>query len=67
MSATTVIQANSAGAVMASASQSPGRMAVRRFCSRPAAVIGLVVVVFFIVVAVFAPWTAPYGSSSSWS
>ncbi len=59
MSATVVTPSNSAGAVMASASQSPARMAVRRFAARPAAVAGLVVVVFFVLVAVFAPWIAP--------
>ncbi len=59
MSATVVTPSNSAGAVMASASQSPARMAVRRFAARPAAVVGLVVVAFFVIVAVFAPWIAP--------
>ena len=57
MSATAVD--NSAGAVMAVASQSPLRLAVRRFVRRPAAVAGLVVIVTFVLVAVFAPWLAP--------
>ncbi len=66
MSATTVT--NRAGAVMSTASQSPARMAVRRFTSRPAAVGGLVVVVFFIIVAVFAPWIAPFDPiKTSWT
>jgi peptide/nickel transport system permease protein len=62
MSATTAnsaTPANSAGAVMASASQSPARLAVRRFGKRPAAVAGLIVVVTFALVALFAPWIAP--------
>jgi peptide/nickel transport system permease protein len=49
----------SAGAVMAAASQSPGRLAVRRFLRRPAAVAGLIVVSLFVLAAVFAPWIVP--------
>ena len=65
MSATTP---NAAGAVMAAASQSPGRMAVRRFCSRPAAVGGLVVVTLFVLMAVLAPLLAPYDPiKTSWT
>jgi peptide/nickel transport system permease protein len=73
MSVTTVTPAgtapaNNAGAVMASASQSPGRMAIRRFCARPAAVGGLVVVVFFVLVAAFAPFIAPFDPvKTSWT
>jgi peptide/nickel transport system permease protein len=59
MSATVVTAGGSAGAVMAVASQSPARLAVRRFLRRPAAVVGLVVIVSFVVLAVFAPWLAP--------
>jgi peptide/nickel transport system permease protein len=55
----TVASGGSAGAVMAAASQSPGRLAVRRFMRRPAAVAGLVVVSLFVLAAVFAPWIAP--------
>jgi len=65
---TTAAPTNTAGAVMASASQSPGRMAIRRFCARPAAVGGLVVVVFFVLVAAFAPLIAPFDPvKTSWS
>jgi peptide/nickel transport system permease protein len=56
---TTVAGTASAGAVMAAASQSPGRLAVRRFLRRPAAVAGLIVVSLFVLAAVFAPWIAP--------
>ncbi len=38
---------------------SPGRLAWRRFCSRPAAVIGLVVVLAFFVIAALAPLLSP--------
>jgi peptide/nickel transport system permease protein len=65
---TTALAGNSAGAVMAADSQSPARLALRRFASRPAAVVALFVVVFFIVVAVFAPWIAPDDPiKTSWS
>jgi peptide/nickel transport system permease protein len=74
MSVTTVTPAgtgapaNTAGAVMASGSQSPGRMAIRRFVARPAAVGGLVVVVFFVLVAAFAPLIAPFDPvKTSWT
>ena len=40
-------------------SRSPARLAWQRFCARPAAVVALVVVSVFIVVALFAPWIAP--------
>ncbi len=39
--------------------QSPAKLAVWRFCRRPAALLGLFVVTVFILVAVFAPWIAP--------
>ena len=59
---------NRAGAVVAAESQSPARVALRRFSSRPAAVMALFVVVFFIVVAVFAPLIAPEDPvKTSWS
>jgi peptide/nickel transport system permease protein len=65
---TTALAANRAGAVMAADSQSPARLALRRFASRPAAVMALFVVVFFIVVAVFAPLIAPDDPiKTSWS
>ncbi|MCW3474005.1 ABC transporter permease [Limobrevibacterium gyesilva] len=66
MSATTA--APSARAAVAVVSQSPARLAWRRFCRRPAAVAGLVVVMLFIVVAAFAPLIAPVDPvKTSWS
>jgi peptide/nickel transport system permease protein len=70
MSATTAnpSEGNSAGAVMAAASQSPLRLAVRRFAGRPAAVMGLVVVALFVLAAVLAPLISPYDPiATSWS
>jgi peptide/nickel transport system permease protein len=43
-------------------------MAVRRFLARPASVVGLVVVVFFVLVAACAPWIAPFDPvKTSWT
>src|SRR5271167_3450163 len=48
--------------------QSPARLAVRRFCGRPAAVAGLFVVVLFFAVAILAPLIAPYDPvATSWT
>jgi peptide/nickel transport system permease protein len=53
---------------MATAHESPGRLALRRFARRPAAVSGMVVVVLFVVVAVGAPLLAPFDpNATSWS
>jgi peptide/nickel transport system permease protein len=41
------------------------RLLLRRFVRRPFAVIGFVVAVTFIVVAIFAPWVAPYSASET--
>ncbi len=47
---------------------SPARLALGRFTARPAAVFGLVVVVVFILIAVFAPLVAPYDPiATNWS
>ena len=47
--------------------QSPARLAVISFMQRPAAVLGLVVIVAFILVAVCAPLIAPYDPlATSW-
>ena len=47
---------------------SPGRRAIRRLARRRAALVGLCVVVFFVAIAVFAPWLAPYDPlATSWS
>jgi peptide/nickel transport system permease protein len=49
-------------------SQSPARLAWRRFRGRPAAMIGLVVVLLFIVMALAAPWIAPADPTrTSWT
>jgi len=69
MSATTVDQAaNDAGAVMAKAMQSPARLAVRRFFRRPAAVFGLFVITSFVLLALLAPFVAPFNpTQTSWT
>lgn len=48
--------------------QSPAKLAVWRFCRRPAALVGLFVVTVFIVVALLAPWIAPFDPiKTSWT
>ena len=57
-----------ASAPLIPAAKSPARLAVGRFCRRPAALIGLFVVVVFIVVALGAPLIAPYDPiKTSWT
>jgi peptide/nickel transport system permease protein len=52
----------------AAAAQSPAKVALRRFRARPAAIVALFVVVFFVLVAVFAGWIAPEDPvKTSWS
>ena len=47
---------------------SPGQRALRRLSARPTAMVGLGVVVFFVLLAIFAPWVAPYDPiATSWS
>ena len=47
---------------------SPGRRALRRLSARPTAMVGLGVVVFFVLLAIFAPWIAPHDPiATSWS
>jgi peptide/nickel transport system permease protein len=42
--------------------------AFKRLAQRPAAIVGLAVVVFFVAIAVLAPWVAPYDpAATSWS
>ena len=69
MSATMIDQAaNDAGAVMAKAMQSPARLAVRRFFRRPAAVFGLFVITSFVLLALLAPFVAPFNpTQTSWT
>src|SRR5712672_3438252 len=48
--------------------ESPARRALRRLFARKGAVVGLVVIAAFIVLAVFAPWIVPYDPiATSWS
>jgi peptide/nickel transport system permease protein len=48
--------------------ESPGRRALRRLFRRKAAVFGLCVVVLFVLIAVLAPWIAPYDPvKTSWT
>src|SRR5580658_5025972 len=48
--------------------RSPGQLALLRFLHRPIAVAGLVVIVAFILIAVFAPLIAPYDPiATSWT
>ena len=50
------------------AHSSPGRLALRRFTRRPAAVVGMAVVLLFVAMAVGAPLLAPYDpNATSWS
>jgi peptide/nickel transport system permease protein len=50
------------------AGESPTRRAIRRFFRHKLAVFGLVVVVAFILIALLAPWIAPYDPiETSWS
>jgi peptide/nickel transport system permease protein len=47
---------------------SPGQRALRRLSARPSAMFGLGVVVFFVLLAIFAPWIALYDPiATSWS
>jgi peptide/nickel transport system permease protein len=47
---------------------SPGRLALRALLSRPTAVFGGAVLIGVIVLALFAPWIAPYDPlATSWS
>ena len=49
-------------------SGSPGRLALRRFMGRPAAVLGFVVLAVFVAMAVAAPWVAPFDPvATSWT
>ena len=48
--------------------RSPARLAMQRFRGRPAAVAGLVVIMLFVLVAVFAPLIAQYDpEKTSWT
>lgn len=61
----TAIPANSGPAL---AELSPGQRALRRLIRRKGAMVGLTVVVLFVLMAVFAPYVAPYDPlQTSWS
>src|SRR5882757_1385292 len=48
--------------------ESPARRALRRLFQRKGAVVGIVVIVTFIVLALFAPWIVPYDPiATSWT
>jgi peptide/nickel transport system permease protein len=47
---------------------SPGQRALRRLVRRKGAMVGLAFIVFFVLIALFAPWIAPYDPlATSWS
>jgi peptide/nickel transport system permease protein len=47
---------------------SPARRALRRLIRRRGAMVGLIIVVFFVIVALAAPWVAPYDPlQTSWT
>ncbi|MCC7284032.1 MAG: ABC transporter permease [Acetobacteraceae bacterium] len=57
-----------AGAARPSRAESPAGRAWRRLRRRPAAMVGLLFVLFFVVVAASAPWIAPFDPiRTSWS
>jgi peptide/nickel transport system permease protein len=46
----------------------PAQRALRRLARRKGAMVGLALVIFFVVIALFAPWIAPYDPvATSWS
>lgn len=48
--------------------QSPGRLALRRFRARPAAVLGAAVIAIFVLAAILAPFIAPFDpTATSWT
>src|SRR4051812_18106339 len=63
-----VIHAGTVAALQAEELESPGRRALRRLLKRKGAVVGMVVIAAFIVLAVFAPLLMPYDPiATSWS
>jgi peptide/nickel transport system permease protein len=60
--------ATATGAAAAARIDSPGRRALRKLLRRKAAMFGLIVVTLFVLVAVLAPWIAPYDPvKTSWT
>ena len=63
-----VIHADAIVAARAEAYESPGRRALRRLFKRKGAVVGLIVIAAFVVLAVFAPLLVPYDPiATSWT
>src|SRR3981081_4276493 len=63
-----VIHANAIVAAQAEAYESPGRRALCRLFKRKGAVVGLIVIATFVVLAVFAPLLVPYDPiATSWT
>lgn len=57
-----------AAVAAAYAPQSPGRLALRRFRARPAAVLGAAIITIFVLAAVLAPFVAPFDPiATSWT
>jgi peptide/nickel transport system permease protein len=68
MSGEASAQRISAAATPIAVGESPGRRALRRFLRHKLAMAGLVVVLAFILVALLAPWIAPYDPiQTSWA
>jgi len=62
------IEPGGVAATKVDAGDSPGRLAVRAVLSRPTAVFGGVVLVLVALLAIFAPWVAPYDPlATSWA
>ena len=56
------------GDAFAGSGDAPGRRALRRLLKRRGAMVGLVLVLLFVLMAVFAPWIAPHDPlATSWS
>src|ERR1700675_1847681 len=63
-----VIHATPIGSVHAEELESPGRRALRRLFKRKGAVVGIVVIATFVVLAAFAPLIVPYDPiATSWT
>ena len=57
-----------AGTPLPAKELSPGQRALRRLIRRKGAMVGLAMVIFFVVMAVFAPWLSPHDPlATSWS
>jgi peptide/nickel transport system permease protein len=62
------LAAIAAPALIAPAELTPWQRAMKRLARRRGAMVGLAIVVFFVLLAIFAPWIAPYDPlGASWS